>query len=142
MNSNYELKQVFLISHKKTGMDYQARVFWHTQNDRKILVADYSGLNGADLMGVFNVSYQTQKNAGTDVLLLTDFTGAKANNEIVNALKRAGVELDKDMRRVAAVGLTSFQKIFYNGYIRVTGQSNKVKLFENREQAYSWLAQD
>lgn len=123
-------------------MDYNERVFWHTHNSKRAMVADYSQLNGEDLMGVFNISFSTQKQAGTDVLLLTDFTGAKANNEIVNALKRAGVELDEDMKKIAVVGLTAFQKIFYNGYIRVTGQAGKVKLFDNREMAYDWLFED
>ena len=120
-------------------MDYQHRVFWQEYRGKKILIADYSHLSGPDLMGVFKVSYETQKQAGTDVLLITDFTGAKATTEIVNALKEAGVELDKDMKKVAAVGLTAFQKIFYNGYIRVTGQSQKVKLFDTREASFGWL---
>ncbi len=120
-------------------MDYNARVRWHQDNGKRVLVADYSHLNGKDLMGVFNVSYTTQKGAGTDVLLLTDFTGAKANNEIVAALKKAGVELDNDMKKIAIVGLTKFQTIFYNGYIRVTGQRKKTKLFTNQEEAFPWL---
>jgi hypothetical protein len=123
-------------------MDYTSRVFWHEANGKKVLVADYSDLTGEDLMGVFNHSYTTQKGAGTDVLLLTDFSRAKANNEIVSALKKAGKELDQDMKKVAAVGLTSFQKIFYNGYIRVTGQAHKTKLFDTRDQAFDWLLTD
>ena len=120
-------------------MDYQSRVFWHQEGDKRIFVADYHELAGPDLMSVFNISFANQKKAGTDVLLMTDFTGAKANNEFVNALKLAGIELDKDMKKIAVVGLTAFQKIFYNGYIRVTGQASKVKTFNTREEAYAWL---
>ncbi len=105
-----------------------------------MLIADYSGLAGKDLMGVFNISYNTQKEAGTDVLLLTEFTDARANGEIVNALKEAGKELDEDMKKIAVVGLNGFQKIFYNGYLSFTGQRNKVKLFDSRGEAISWLA--
>ena len=120
-------------------MDYQSRVFWHREKNKKILIADYSGLIGDDLMGVFNISYNTQKTAGTNVLLLTEFTDAKANDEIVNALKKAGKELDQDMKKIAVVGLTTIQRIIYQGYIRFTGQSDKVHLFNNRTEAIQWL---
>lgn len=93
-------------------------------------------------MGVFNISYTTQKAAGTDVLILIDFTGVKANPEIIKALKQAGVELDKDMKKIAVVGLTKIQTIFYNGYLQVTLQHKKTKLFEEQGTAIPWLLQD
>ncbi|MCR9066982.1 MAG: hypothetical protein NXI00_23650 [Cytophagales bacterium] len=123
-------------------MDYQSRVNWHVEAGKRILVANYSELTGEHLMGVFNVSYNIQKAAGTDVLILTDFTGVKANPEIIKALKQAGVELDKDMKKIAVVGLTKMQTIFYNGYLQVTRQHKKTKLFEEQEAAIFWLLQD
>lgn len=93
-------------------------------------------------MEVFRESKSTQEKAGTDVLLMVDFTGAKANNEIVSALKQAGKELDKDMKKTAVVGLTSIQQIFYNGYLRVTGQASKTKSFSVREEAIAWIVTD
>ncbi|MDW3191104.1 MAG: hypothetical protein R8G66_02030 [Cytophagales bacterium] len=105
-------------------------------------MANYSELTGEHLMSVFNVSYNIQKAAGTDVLILTDFTGVKANPEIIKALKQAGVELDKDMKKIAVVGLTKMQTIFYNGYLQVTRQHKKTKLFEEQEAAIFWLLQD
>lgn len=118
------------------------RVTWITHNNKRILMADYSHLKGDDLMTVFKKSKQTQINAGKDVLLIVNFTGAKANNEIVGALKQAGKELDKDMKRTAVIGLTSLHKIFYNGYIRVTGQGNRTKVFDKVEESLDWITGD
>ncbi len=122
--------------------DLNERVQWINHNDKKILLADYSGLKGDDLMTVFAKSKQTQINAGKDVLLIVNFTGATANGEIVSALKQAGQELDKDMKRTAVIGLTALHKIFYNGYIRVTGQGIKTKVFDKVEQSLDWITSD
>lgn len=123
-------------------MDHlEQRVKWIDYNRKRILLADYSGLKDQDLMTVFNKSKSTQEQGGTDVLLMVDFTGAKANNEIVAALKKAGKELDKDMKRTAVIGLSSLHKIFYNGYIRVTGQGHKTRVFDTRDQSMMWLTE-
>ncbi|WP_436515891.1 hypothetical protein [Ekhidna sp. To15] len=122
--------------------DLTQRVHWITHKNKRILLADYSQLKGADLMAVFRESKQTQINAGKDVLLIVNFTGAKANNEIVNALKQAGKELDNDMKRTAVIGLTALHKIFYNGYIRVTGQGNRTRVFDQLEQSFDWIVSD
>lgn len=122
--------------------DLTQRVQWITRNNKRILLADYSNLKGDDLMTVFKKSKETQIDAGKDVLLIVNFTGAKANNEIVNALKQAGKELDKDMKRTAVIGLTALHKIFYNGYIRVTGQGERTKVFDKLEQSFDWITSD
>lgn len=121
--------------------ELEQRVKWIDYNRKRILLADYSGLKDQDLMTVFNRSKSTQEKAGTDVLLMVDFTGAKANNEIVAALKKAGKELDKDMKRTAVIGLSSLHKIFYHGYIRVTGQGHKTRVFDSRDQSMMWLTE-
>jgi hypothetical protein len=115
------------------------RVNWENQSGKKILVADYSGLAGKEAMDVFHESYTTQKAAGTDVLLLLIVTNAKANAEILDALKKAGKELDKDMKKTAIVGISPIQKIFFDGYLRVTGQHGKTRLFKDVEEAKMWL---
>lgn len=120
----------------------EKRVQWIDYNRKKILLADYSRLKEEDLMTVFRHSKATQMKAGTDILLMVDFTGAKANGEIVSALKEAGKELDKDMKKTAVIGLAALHKIFYNGYIRVTGQGHKTKVFDTRDQSLMWLTQD
>ena len=93
-------------------------------------------------MAVFRKNKHTQENAGKDVLLMVDFTGAKANNEIVSALKEAGKELDKDMKKTAVIGLAPLQRIFYNGYIQGTGQGYKTKVFLKQEDSLDWLTSD
>ncbi len=118
------------------------RVEWLHHNSKRILLADYSNLKGDDLMVVFNRSKSTQEKAGKDVLLIVDFTGAKANNEIVAALKKAGKELDKDMKKTAVIGLAPLHRIFYNGYIQVTGQGYKTKVFQKREESLDWITSD
>ena len=118
------------------------RVEWLNHNSKRILLADYSNLKGDDLMVVFNRSKSTQEKAGKDVLLIVDFTGAKANNEIVAALKKAGKELDKDMKKTAVIGLAPLHRIFYNGYIQVTGQGYKTKVFQKREESLDWITSD
>ncbi len=118
------------------------RVEWIIHKNKKILLADYSQLKGSDLMVVFKKSKITQEKAGKNVLLMVDFTGAKANNEIVSALKKAGKELDKDMKKTAVIGLAPLHRIFYNGYIQVTGQGYKTKVFQLREESLDWLSSD
>ncbi|WP_420315799.1 hypothetical protein [Ekhidna sp.] len=118
------------------------RVSWLNHNNKRILYADYSGLKGDDLMTVFKKSKQTQINAGKDILLIVNFTNAKANNEIVTALKQAGRELDADMKKTAVIGLAALHKIFYNGYIRVTGQGHKTKTFNSVEESIDWITSD
>ena len=120
----------------------EQRVEWMEHNGKKILKADYSHLKGEDLMIVFRKSKSTQEKAGSDVLLMVDFTGAKANNEIVSALKEAGKELDKDMKKTAVIGLAPLQRIFYNGYIQVTGQGFKTKVFLKQQDSLEWLRAD
>ena len=120
----------------------EGRVEWLNHNSKRILLTDYSNLKGDDLMVVFNRSKSTQEKAGKDVLLIVDFTGAKANNEIVAALKKAGKELDKDMKKTAVIGLAPLHRIFYNGYIQVTGQGYKTKVFQKREESLDWITSD
>ena len=118
------------------------RVEWLHHNSKRILLADYSNLKGDDLMVVFNRSKSTQEKATKDVLLIVDFTGAKANNEIVAALKKAGKELDKDMKKTVVIGLAPLHRIFYNGYMQVTGQGYKTKVFQKREESLDWITSD
>jgi len=120
----------------------ESRVLWLNHGGKSILLADYSDLKGDDLMTVFKKSKQTQIDAGSDILLIVNFTNAKANNEIVNALKQAGKELDKDMKKTAVIGLAALHKIFYNGYIRVTGQGHKTKLFDKVDESLDWITSD
>jgi len=121
----------------KTG-----RVNWIQHKNKKILYADYSGLSGEDLMNVFFESKSTQEQAGSGVLIITDFTGANVHSQFVSEIKKAGKELDADMKKGAGVGLSAMHKILYNGYVRFTGQHKKTRIFTTKEEALEWITND
>lgn len=122
-------------------MDYQARVNWRYKNDQRILVADYTGLSGEEFLKVFNISYQTQKAAGKDIRLMVIFTNGIADSKIVEAFKKAGKELDQDMKKTAIVGVSPLQSVLVQGYLRFTKQHHKTKIFKDTETAMSWLGE-
>jgi len=123
-------------------MSKTGKISWIDHQGKRVLYADYRGLKGEDLIKILEDGKEIQQAAGKDVLVITDFTGAVIDSKFVSEIKKIGTELDPDMKKAAAVGLSAVQKILYNSYIRFTGQHNKVKAFSTVEEALEWLVKD
>lgn len=118
------------------------RVQWITHNEKKILSVDYSELAGDDFMKTYRDGKDELLKEGSEVLIIAIYKGTKINKDFLKEAKKSGIELDHLLKKMALIGISGLQKIFVNGYVRFTGQKNKVRLFPTAEDSLNWLTKD
>jgi hypothetical protein len=93
------------------GLSVSDRVRWIEYKGARILVADYSGLSGAEyLSAIDGFKAQLLRQPPGSVVTLTDVTGSVVTEEIKDKLKELAEQTQGISKAAAAVGITGFKR--------------------------------
>ena len=112
-----------------------------THKGKQILLVDCTNCSPEELVKIFGIvpRYVTAQPRGS-VLLLADFTGAKFNQKIMEAIK-PGLVFDRPhLKRSAWVGTENLPKVFYQD-LKAFSQRD-LPTFKTREEALDWLVSE
>jgi hypothetical protein len=116
-----------------------SRVSTREMSGKRIVFQDFRNLaSPADAAEAFDESRAmvARQPAGA-ALVLTDFTGARFNTEMVEAAKRLAADNRPYIRASALVGLSGIQSVLFTGVNRAAERD--IKWFDTMEEAESWL---
>ena len=129
-------------------MDLSARVHWERDAAGELLVFDASNDTREEVLPLFEAFHREvlSRPAGT-VRVLADFENAVHSTEITRKWKDAHDEHDRQVRKIACLGVTGGMKIVfaaYRFYARLRGLDIdvKMKLFDAEGPARAWLLEN
>jgi hypothetical protein len=117
-------------------------VTWIEHKGKKMVFEDYSNLRGNDMLSVLYQAEAVFEKLTDPVLVLIDYSGCFTNQEFIDELKRLGKQYDDKLLKVANVGVTGIKKVIARGYLKFTGQADKVGYFDTMEEAKNYLVED
>jgi len=112
-----------------------------THKGKQILLVDCTNCSPQELEKISRIvpRYVTAQPRGS-VLLLADFTGAKFDKKIMEAIK-PGLVFDRPyLKRSAWVGTENLPKVFYQD-LKAFSQRD-LPTFKTREEALDWLVEE
>ena len=116
-----------------------ARCEYITYKGKRLLFANYTGLNGKELLTIIQEATRMMlADQSGELLFLGDFSNTHVDDEIMKFLqneesKRAA----KNAKKIAVTGIVGIKKIFYNLYNAVHG--GKAHAFDTLDQAKEYL---
>jgi hypothetical protein len=104
-----------------------------------IVFQDFRNLaSAADAAAAFDESRSViSRSPPNSALVLTDFSGARFNTEMVEAAKRLAADNRPYIRASALVGISGIQSVLFTGVNRAAERD--IKWFESVEEAERWL---
>ncbi len=119
------------------------RMFLIEHKGIKIVVSDYSGLQGFDFINQIktNDSYviRSGREKGEKYLILTDIRDAGVTKDVLAQFRSTVNDIKPFVKASAIVGVEGFKKHFLN-FINVSS-AFKTKAFSDPEQAKEWLVE-
>lgn len=113
---------------------YKGQAIWY---------ADYRGLMGDELAQRIRdnttISHELAREGKVDRLTLADFRECVATQEVVDAIRQAGVEVKPYLRATAVVGVSGIRKHLLNILNKATGMG--ARAFDTLEEAQDWLVE-
>ena len=129
------------IDKSKKYADDRVKFLMH--KEKYIMYVDYTGVSGdefkerIDIIAEFTNTLETE---GREILLIVDFSNSKANTQVINKLKERATNITMvRVKKTAAIGVTSVQKIFLHVF-RSIGLTD-VMVFNDIERAKDWLVE-
>ncbi|HEX3584821.1 MAG TPA: hypothetical protein VH024_02445, partial [Candidatus Angelobacter sp.] len=117
------------------------RVRFIEHQGKKVLFINYSHCDVSMLKAVAEEGHRVialeQPNS---VLTLNDVTGTTFDKESVAVLQAKVAANAPYVRRAAVIGIHGLQRLIYDGVQAFTRR--RLPLFENRQEALTWLVQD
>lgn len=115
-----------------------SRVKWIEHNGKRILYADFSGLQGQPGMDVLERVARDAAASPEKVLILYNFQDAAANRAWMSRVKQLGKEVfDAKVEKAAALGVSGIKVILLESYEKFTGRT--LKTFKTEAEALEWL---
>ena len=105
-------------------------------NGKTVLISDFSGLMGDELMATMEKAIERDKAAPPNSRLLVDITGCRISKSIGDKAVEMGHEADRLKFKQAIVGVTGVQKVIFMAFNR------KMHVASSREDAMNWLTKD
>lgn len=126
-------------------MQLHERVRWEQDALGELLVYDCSNNGMADAVPLFEAFHREvmSRPAGT-VRVLADFENAVHGTEITKLYKDAHAEHDRQVKKIACLGITGGMRIVlaaYRFFARLKGVDidGKMRLLDDASQARAWL---
>jgi hypothetical protein len=115
-------------------------VQWIEHNGVKIVIARFGAAKTKqEQISILENLGRTVAAAPGKVRILDDFNGAHGFPEFMDRAKQLGKEVFNAKReRAAFIGISGIQKILYNTYNIIAG--NSIRIFENENDAFEYLA--
>jgi hypothetical protein len=123
------------------------RVTWIEHKGKKILYVNYSKLMAAkpdqkqEILDTIKKARGIASGSAEKIRFLSDVTDARANTEVMNALKEfaAFTNANNKVEKECVVGVRGIQKILLSG-INAFAKS-KLVMFDDIEEAKDWLVE-
>jgi hypothetical protein len=112
--------------------------------DKQILLLDLSNCAAAEVEKVFRAvpDLVTTQPRGS-LLILTDFTGASFDQDAILVMKETAVFDKPYVRKSAWIGVAKFPQVFSDLSENLGSFSRReFRIFDTREEALAWLAED
>jgi hypothetical protein len=117
------------------------RVRFIEHQSKRVLFINYSHCDVAMLKAVAEEGHRViAREAPNSVLTLNDVTGTTFDKESVAVLQARVAANAPYVRRAAVIGINGLQRLIYEGVQAFTRR--RIPLFESRQEALNWLAQD
>jgi hypothetical protein len=111
-----------------------------TYKGKKIFIHDYKGLVGKDLAEKIPGVVKDALLLGPDQLVIIDVTTAIANGEVVEAFKKAAVDMKPVTKKMAVVGITPFQKVLLSAVKMFSDL--EITPFNTLAEAMEWIVME
>lgn len=112
------------------------RVTTVDHNGKTVLISDFSGLYGDELLACMRRAWERDKQAPDGSLLLTDVSDCRVNKQVRDLAVEMGESIKGRGWRQAIVGITGIQKIIFSLAKR------EVYLANSRREALDYLTRD
>jgi hypothetical protein len=114
------------------------RISWINKNGKKILIANYSGLNNDQIKDVILELVEVYKTQPLkSILSITDLTNTYLTKSTFEMFKEMDAKTNQYDLKASVVGLNKAKKILLN-LLNMFNKS-EVKGFDSREEAIEWL---
>jgi hypothetical protein len=108
---------------------------------KEIVLADYDGLNPDEFLQEVLMNHEEWKNmvqrGEKDILVLSDVTGAIANDKVVRAFQEMSKTMESNTKASAVVGITGLRRFLLRAINKVS--PFETEPFETRTEAMEWL---
>ena len=124
---------------KMNRSELLTRAKFHKHNGRMVLSLDFAQLGIEEAYEVINYSAGiVEKMPKNSICTLTNISGAKFNQDLIDALKKFAQKNKPHVIAGAVVGADGIKKTLFKAILKVTGRQN-LKMFNNEEDALTWL---
>lgn len=115
------------------------RISWISYQGKQVILEDYSGLQGKDMLDVLHASEEVFKKLKNPVPVLLDFTDAFVGNDFMNEFTRLGNKYDALIEKGASIGFNGSKKALAMVFFVYTGQDHKSKICDSKQEALEYL---
>lgn len=116
-------------------------VTWLDYKGTRILYADYRGCKSdADELAVLEEQGRQLRMRPVKSLLLSNFQGVSVGSGYMAEVKKRGAaSAARFIARNAVLGVTGLKGILLDGYIVASGMRERMRAFEDEQDALDWL---
>jgi hypothetical protein len=115
---------------------------WIEHRGRKVLFFDYRGQKSDQaLIDTLEAGSAMMQPLSRPALLYNDFEGSVIGSVFMKRVKEVGRMNARLIGRSALTGISGLKVIFFNAYLRATGERN-TRAFATREEALDFLVQE
>ena len=114
-------------------------VSWIEHRGHRILLFDYRDQRTSEaLIATLEAGSALMQPLAQPALLLNDFEGAAIGSDFMHRVKAVGRQNTRLFARSAVIGVSGLKTVFFNAYLRATGEKN-TRAFDSREEALAFL---
>jgi hypothetical protein len=115
------------------------RISWISHQGKQIVLEDYSGLQGKDMLDVLYASEKFFERLQRPVPVLLDFTDSFVGNDFMNEFTRLRNKYDTLIKKGASIGFNGSKKALAMVFFVYTGQDHKSKICDSKQEALDYL---
>ena len=105
----------------------------------EIILHDYSDINDDKFVPAIEANVNdSRERSNPNQLLLLDITNSYISTPVLNAFKKASIDIKPFTKKIAVIGIKGIQKVFFS-VILTFSKSNNLKSFKTKEEAIDWL---
>ena len=112
---------------------------WIEHRGRQVLFFDYRGQKtDKELIATLEAGSAMMQPLPRPALLFNDFEGSVIGSAFMKRVKQVGRQNARLIGRSALIGISGLKIIFFNAYLRATGE-RQTRAFRTREEALDFL---
>jgi hypothetical protein len=114
---------------------------WIEHRGRKVLFFDYRNQKtDQELIATLEAGSAMMQPLAAPALLYNDFEGSVIGSAYMKRVKQVGRNNQRLIGRSALIGISGLKTIFFNAYLRATGERH-TRAFRTRDEALDFLVE-